>query len=339
MDVPSEILDVAKRLLKNVRQSGSENVMAICPFHLGPGGTEERHPSFAMSLTKGVYFCHACHARGTLYTFFKELGLDRQSIQLHYGMLIEEAAKYLPSPKDPLRPELWVEDDQAIEEGLLGLFEHDIQQLLPVFSPETLTHFEVGWDGWHNRVTFPVRDIKGHLVGISGRSVYEGQRPKYKVYDKREYGCWKTPYDKGNKRAWLWNAYRVFPELTLNVNPEDESRGLIVVEGFKAGMWVHQSGITNVVALLGSYLTWEQQLMLESMSVPVYLFLDNNDPGWEGQLDAAERLEAKGIWTRIVEYPDRLREEEKAQPDSLTAEEVHEQVARAPAYTEWVLRH
>lgn len=337
MDVVEEILEVAKQTLRKVRRSGPEDVMAICPFHRGAGGEEEKHPSFALSLTKGVYFCHACHAKGTLYTFFKELGYDPQTIRMRYGLLIEEAAKNLPAPYDPLRPqEIWVEEDHTIEEGLLGLFEHDVQHLLPGFTSITLQHFEVGWDGWHHRVTFPVRDLKGHLVGVSGRAVYPEQKPRYKVYED-EYGCWEMPRRKVNKRAWLWNAHRVYPELLFSPDPYQKS--LVVVEGFKAGMWVHQSGITNVVALLGSYLSWEQQWVLERISVPVYLFLDNDDPGRKGQLDAADRLESRGIWVRLVEYPTRLREEEKAQPDSLTVEEVHEQVARAPRYMEWVLRH
>ena len=339
MDVPTEILSIANQYLRKVRRSGSENIMAICPFHQGTAGGEEKHPSFAMSLTKGVYFCHACHTKGTLYTFLKELGLDRPHIQMRYGLVIDEAAKNLPTPQDPLRPQdLWVEEHAAIEEGVLGLFDHDVSQLLPLFNPDVLKYFEVGWDGWHHRVTYPIRDVGGHLVGISGRAVYEEQKPKYKIYDE-EYRCWRMPPRTGwNKRSVLWNSHRVYPELYFNtLNPT--LTYLILVEGFKAGMWMHQSGITNVVALLGSYLSWEQQWLLVKIGVPVYMFLDNDDAGWKGQLDAAYRLEECGLWVRLIEYPERLRFDEKAQPDRLSVEEVHEQVARAPRLQEWKLRH
>ena len=338
MDVTTEILEIATQLLRKVRKSGPENIMAICPFHTGKHGDEEQHPSFAMSLTKGVYFCHACHSKGSLYTFFKQLGLDRQTIHFRYGLVIEEAAKNLPPPTDPLRPrEIWVEYTSAIEEGVLGLFQHEVAPSLPSFSLETLEYFEVGWDGWHHRITFPIRDMRGHLVGISGKAVHDGQKPKYKVYDE-EYRCWKMPPRIGwNKGAVLWNACQVYPELFLS-NP-NAPKFIAVVEGFKAGMWMHQSGITNVVALLGSYLTWEQQWLLERIGVPVYFFLDNDDPGWAGQLDAGERLSTRGVEVRFIEYPERLYEDEYAQPDNLTLEEVHEQAARAPTRTEWLLRH
>jgi DNA primase len=113
---------------------------------------------------------------------------------------------------------------------------------------------------------------------------------------------------------------------------------VVAVEGFKADMWVWQAGITSVVALLGSYMSWEQGWILERMGAPVYLFLDNNNAGWSGQLDAAKRLTKAGLRTHIVQYPPRLLEDEGAQPDSLSSDEVVEQVARAPRYEEWLYK-
>lgn len=337
MDVPSEVLGVAHAFLRKVRRSGAENVMAVCPFHRKLDGSEESTPSFALSLTKGVYFCHSCHAKGSLYTFFKEMGLDRQTIHMRYGLLLEQAARNMPAKPDPGRPrEIWVDLTSAIDEALLGLFEHDVSPLLPSFEQETLEHFDVGWDGWYNRVTFPIRDMDGKLVAISGRAVYPDQNPRYKIYEE-EYRVWDFPPRYGwNRRTALWNACAVYPDLLLSGNPGQNF--IVVVEGFKAAMWVWQAGITNVVALLGSYLSWEQGWVLERLGVPVYLFLDNNDPGWRGQLDAAARLTEKGVTVRFIEYPERLDDDEDAQPDSLTELEVLQQKARAPTYRDWLLK-
>ena len=169
-DVASEVYELVHKYLHHIRKSGSENVMAICPFHRKADGTEETTPSFAISLTKGVYFCHACHATGNLRTFLRELGVDGSTIELRYGLLIEAASRNIPRPPSDTRPEaVW--DAIPINEAVLGLFEHDVSALLPNFSPEVLKHFEIGWDGWHNRITFPIRDIAGRLVAISGRAV------------------------------------------------------------------------------------------------------------------------------------------------------------------------
>jgi DNA primase len=331
MDVSAELFGIAQQYLQKVRKSGSQNVMALCPFH------DDRTASFAMSLVTGVYFCHSCHAKGSLRTFFKELGLDRTATEYRHGLVIEAAAKNQPAPPDPLRPQhVWEETTRVIPESLLGLFDHEVGHLLPDFTAKTLQHFDIGWDGWHHRITFPIRDLKGQLVGISGRAVHQGQVPKYRIYDT-EYGAWHFPPRLGwDKRATLWNSHEVYASTFTSLSPDQLF--VVVVEGFKAGMWVWQAGITSVVALLGSYLSWEQGWILERMGAPVLLFLDNNRAGWSGQLDAAKRLTKTGLRVHIVEYPPRLLEDEDAQPDSLNKDEVVEQVARAPRYEEWLYK-
>ena len=75
MDVTLQVLEAAQRHLKRVSRSGSENIMAICPFHRKRDGSEETSPSFSMSLTKGVYYCHSCHERGTFKKFLTQMGV------------------------------------------------------------------------------------------------------------------------------------------------------------------------------------------------------------------------------------------------------------------------
>ena len=334
MDVSEEVLKITHQYLRRVRRSGPDDVMAICPFHMKADGSEERTPSFAMSLSKGLYFCHSCHSKGNLLGFFRELGLSRGIIERQYRFLIDEATNNLPPPPDPLRCKVW--DLQPIDEAVLGLLEYAPTSLLQAgFTNDTLYHFEVGFDKWHQRITFPLRDVKGVLVGISGRAIHPGQEPRYKVYTK-EYGAWRLPErTEPDKRALLWNAHYVYPEVYLQ-NPGDTF--VVVVEGFKAAMWLWQSGIKNVVALLGSYLSWEQGWMLERLGATVYLFLDNNYAGRNGTIKAAENL-TRSLNVHIVNYPDRLIEDEDAQPDNCLPNEAVKQMATAPTYLNWLLSH
>ncbi len=334
MDVSGEVMQIAHQYLRRVKRTGPDDVMALCPFHTKADGTEERTPSFAMSLSKGLFFCHACHAKGNLLSFFRDLGLTRDVIERQYRFLIDEARKNMPPPPDPLRCGVW--DLPPIEEGLLGLFDYcPIDLLHAGFTNDTLYHFEVGYDQWHKRITFPLRDLKGALVGISGRATLSSQEIRYKVYT-REYGLWRLPERaEPDKRALLWNAHRVYPEVYLS-NPGQTY--VVVVEGFKAAMWMWQAGVKNVVALLGSYLSWEQKWILERLGATVYFFLDNNYAGRNGAIKAADSL-ARSLNVRVVEYPDRLIEEEKAQPDNCTPTEITEQMAVAPTYLNWLLKH
>lgn len=331
MNVSEEIHRIAHQFLTKVRRSGPDNIMAICPFHLRADGTPERNPSFAMCLSSGLYFCHSCEEKGNLFTFLRDIGLTRTIIERQYRPLITAASKNLPPPPDPLKPLLL--GLPVINEAVLGLLEYCPTELVDVgFNVETLRHFEVGYDKWHRRITYPLRDIKGQLVGISGRN--QGAGPKYKVYTK-EYETWGLPASsEPDKRAILWNVDKVYPEVYFS---KPNGSPIVVVEGFKACMWVYQSGIKNVVALLGNYLSWEHKWVLERLGRPVCLFLDNNWAGRNGTIKAADNLTGS-LQVYVVNYPERLIEIEEAQPDNLTPDEVFTQVAIAPNYLNWLMQ-
>jgi len=332
MDVTEEVYAIAQRYLRKVRRSGPYDVMAICPFHRKPDGTEERKPSFALSLIKGVYFCHSCHCRGNLYTLLRDLGIGRTIIETQYRPLLTEAAKNLPPAPDPLKPRVY--ELATIDEAVLGLLDYCPTALLDAgYSMQTLHHFEVGYDRWHLRITYPLRDIKGGLIGISGRAE-EGMVPRYKIYTT-EYETWGLlPAREPERGAVLYNADKVYPGVYFK-SPEGEV--VVVVEGFKACMWVWQAGIRNVVALLGTYLSWEHRWILEHLGCPVYLFLDNNTPGRSGTIQAAELL-SSSLPVHVVNYPDRLVDEEEAQPDDCTPDEIIEGIQRAPTYLQWLMQ-
>jgi len=329
MDVTEDIRSIANTYLQKVRKSGPENIMSLCPFHVKADGTAERHPSFAMSLVNGLWFCHSCQSSGNLYTFLRDVGLSPIQIEFHHGMTVEAAKRNAPTPMNPLAAP--VISNNPIEEGLLGIFEACPLSLLQSgFHEATLKHFSIGFDETHMRITYPVRDLVGKLVGISGRSVTD-HWPKYKIYDQ-EYTTWDLPARHGwDKRSCLWNANAVYPQLLFQSSPSY----IVVVEGFKACMWLWQCGIKNVVALIGTYLSPEHQWILERLGAPVYLFLDNNEPGQIGVVKAANKLK-KSLVVNVIEYPSRLADEEDAQPDSLTVEEVTHQCSNAVSFHTWV---
>lgn len=302
--------------------------MAICPFHT-KDGQPERRPSFALNIYTGLWFCHSCQSRGNLFSLLKNLGVNRVYIESVYRPLINEATKNMPPAPDPLRPKVYSTD--PIQEGLLGIFDYCPKELLDAgFAEATLQHFGIGFDMDHLRVTYPIRDLVGNLVAVSGRNI-QGAWPKYKIYTD-EYERWGLPkrlnWDRGSV---LWNAHDVYPRVYFQTTPDF----VVVVEGFKACMWVWQAGISNVVALMGDYVTWEHRWMLERMGAPIYLFLDNNEAGQTGTAKGIDSLKGSMV-VKVVEYPDRLQQDEGAQPDSCTGEEVVQQIAGALSHYEWL---
>jgi len=319
--VSNEIFAIAQQYLQKVSTAGAHNLKAICPFHVNARGTVERNPSFYMSTDTGLFFCHSCGTKGNLRSFLSMMGVSPVLLDSMYKGALESVARNVAPPPDPLRPKVF--SAFPIEEKLLGLFQYAPTDLLRAgFAEQTLQHFEVGFDVSHNRITFPIRDLMGQLVAISGRAVLSYQEPRYKIYDK-EYETWQLPIrDSWEKSTVLYNANRVYPEVYFNVSPPP----VVVVEGFKACMWVWQAGFRNVVATLGTYLSWEQKWILERLGAPVYLFLDNNRAGRRGAYTAGNQL-CKSLHTSLVRYPERLRDDDGAQPDSCTIEEVQEQLA------------
>lgn len=334
-----EVLQIVSRHLHQVRRGANAEISALCPFHRGKDGGLERTPSFTMNLVKGVYHCFSCHASGNMMTFLRDVGVPRGTVAGQYQPLLDALRQNHPAPFDAIRPE-GVVDQEPLPEWLLGHFESCPSALVDpeyfldpddqAFDPDVLQRHDIGFDEKHGRITFPIRDLTGQLVGISGRTVL-GQTPRYKVYTK-EYTAFglgiRQPPQRG---SILWNAHNVYNSVFFSTRSER----VVVVEGFKACLWLIQAGIPNTVALLGSHLTEQHKWILERMGGKVYLMLDNDPPGqralWGSFLEngqrwpgIAERL-SKSLDVHIVRYDAR-------QPSSLKIEEVQPAVDAAEDY-------
>jgi DNA primase len=325
--VSEAILQIAQQHLRKVKRTGNENVMGLCPFHRKADGSEERDPSFAINIFSGLWYCHSCHLRGNLYTFLRDVGIPRASIDFYYKSAIEDAERYAPPRPDPLHP---IEPTkEPLAESLLGLFDMCPQLLLDEGFDETLLRqFDVGFDEAHMRITFPLRNVQGKLVGISGRTVVDAT-PRYKVYDK-EYLDFGLPSRETQKRALLWNAHNVITQLAFETDPGE--RYVVVTEGFKSTMRVVQGGVGNAVGLLGSYMSTEQHWLLERLGCPILLMFDNNEAGRSGQLDAALRLVKTVPRLFIVEY-------NAGQPSDLSTSAIPHALLGAQPFATWFVHH
>lgn len=327
------IEDLLKELAPHIldgAQIFDDRVMVRCPFH---GGGQERTPSCAVSRRKPVFFCHGCSASGHISKFLRGV-----SVPVDIARRVTERVKYdyeddpggsgkhsIFSGANPFRGK-FVLDDEILDEWRLcpqGLKQAG-------FREKTLRHFEVGVDEAMQRVTFPIRNLYGELVGVSGRTLIKDLEPRYKIYSAKDLARFSVSPDYSMasiKGAVLWHAHLVFPIAFRDSSP------IIVVEGFKAAMWVWQAGFHNVVALIGAHLTKLQLEILARTGSEVLLFLDNNAAGHKGTHAAAKILVKKNI-VKVMEYPD-LRQ----QPDQLDVVEINVAVGTSISYVMWKLKH
>ena len=121
------------------------------------------------------------------------------------------------------------------------------------------------------RVTFPIRDERGNVTGLGGRTLGSSQ-PKYLNSPAT------AVFDKGGNLYGIEVARAAIREAGFAV----------VVEGYMDVLVAHQSGIRNVTASLGTALTDRQVAILKKLTRRLVLALDPDAAGQAATLRGLE---------------------------------------------------
>lgn len=127
-----------------------------------------------------------------------------------------------------------------------------------------------GGERFAGRITFPISDRRGRIVGFGARTLGDAQ-PKYLNSPETEIF---------NKRDLLYG----FPQVTQVVNRE---RAALIVEGYTDVLMLYQSGIKNAVATLGTATTPGHLRLLSSYVDRIYMLFDPDTAG-ERALERAD---------------------------------------------------
>ncbi len=141
------------------------------------------------------------------------------------------------------------------------------------------------YDMFSRRITFPLWDKDGNIVGFSAR-IYRGEKEVSKYMNSRESKIFK-------KGETLYNYH----------NAKDiakREKKIIVVEGFMDAIRIAASGIKNVVALQGTAMTQEQISLLKKLRVKVILCLDNDNAGLIATVNNGEELIKNEVETFVI---------------------------------------
>ena len=283
-----------------------------CPFH---SGGQETKASFFLHEESGMAFCHACNEGWNLPQLLKRLGAAHSVISV--------ASKLLGTTRRKGRRRAG-ESRPLTEDVLAIVTEYCSVDLLEAgFDKDLLQRYEVGFDPYEEVPVYPIRDRLGRLMALSGRYpsgyLLYGERQLRQLIDDPKI---RLP-EAVTKSRYLWNLHNIYPTL-LHGNVD---AAVIVVEGFKACLWCIQNGYPYTVALMGSYLSEEQAVLLERVTTRVIVFLDQDRAGSNGSFQALERMRRSTI-PYIADYP----RPGKLQPDSLTHEELNTAIKEARPY-------
>ena len=316
----NDIVDVISQYM-HLKRSG-RNFFGLCPFH------NEKSPSFSVSPDKQIFHCFGCGVGGNVITFVSKIeGLNFvETIQ----MLAERANIQLPTlensgdmQKEILKDKVYKVNEFTAEFYHQNLYKPQAkiaQEYVKKrqLSNETLKSFRIGFSGkfdelyqelkkqgfadqeilesglvnrndrgqyidrYRNRLMFPICDARGKVIAFGGR-VLDDSKPKYINSPEN------IVYSKGR------NLFG------LNVAKKGDTKKLLIVEGYMDVISLHQRGITNVVAPLGTALTEQQGWLLRKNAEQIILSFDSDGAGLQAKIRALDVLQNMGCDIRILQ--------------------------------------
>ena len=120
------------------------------------------------------------------------------------------------------------------------------------------------YERFTGRVTFPIHDYQGRIVGFGGR-VFQSNSKFAKYINSEETSLF-------NKRRLLYGIHKA----KKFISTHDK---VLVMEGYMDVIVSHQYGFHNSVACMGTALTDDQIKLIKRLTRNVYLVLDNDNAG------------------------------------------------------------
>jgi len=138
------------------------------------------------------------------------------------------------------------------------------------------------YDLFRNRVMFPVIDVRGGVIGFSGRVLGDGE-PKY----------------LNSPDTLVFNKSRNL--FALNLAKKSKAGMIILVEGNIDVVAMHQAGFDCTVAALGTALTAEQARLMSRYTEKSVIAFDSDTAGKKAVLRAIPLLEKTGMSVKVVD--------------------------------------
>lgn len=316
----NDIVDVISETVR-LKRAG-RNYSGLCPFH------NEKTPSFSVSSDKQIFKCFGCGEAGNVITFVMktknmnfpeacEFLAKRANIEIQqstnsskekeaYGRLyklnVEVARFFFSNLQNTKEAKAYFIrrgiSEQTIRRFGLGYALDGWNSLMNYLKKRGYTELDMlslglvakseknnYYDRFRNRVIFPVFNTQGKVIGFGGR-VLDDSKPKYLNSPETKL------FNKGYNLYGLNFAIKNLKE-----------RSLIIVEGYMDCISLHQYGITNVVASLGTALTQGQAKLMRKYVDEVIISYDADVAGQLATLRGLDILRKEGFGVKVLTVP------------------------------------
>ena len=314
-----------------LRQRGKD-WWGTCPFH------DEKTPSFKVNPVDNIYYCFGCQAKGDVLTLVQEKeGLDfpeaLESLADRFGVELERDEED-PKAEEARRKKarlyevlertarffetyLWEGQKPEAAKARAYLAERGLnEEVLRAFgvgmSPNRWDSvmlggqqagykldelFEAGlvrkgkrgpYDYFRQRIMFPIRDQRGRVIGFGGRAQRSEEKAKY----------------VNSPESRLYRKSETLYGIDVARGPIAKARRAVVVEGYTDVLALHQAGVPEAVAIMGTAITPEQLKMLSGLTESVVLALDADQAGADAMIRALRVAGGKGMDLRVAAMPE-----------------------------------
>lgn len=316
----NDIVDIVSQYV--VLKRTGRNYMGLCPFH------KEKSGSFCVSPDKQIFHCFGCGVGGNVFHFISKI--ENLNFKESVEMLANRAGVELPVSGNfeddklaKLKSRVYEVNKCAAEfyhENLYKPTAKSGQEYVKKrhLDNKTLKAFKIGYSGrfnelytelkskgfteeeilasclvnknpdgkfidrFRNRLMFPIFDTNERVIAFGGR-VLDDSKPKY-INSPED-----IVYSKG-RHLFAFNIARKY-----------NSKTIIMVEGYMDAVSLHQRGIHNAVASLGTALTEAQGRLLRRSCEKVIIGYDADGAGQAATLRGLEILQNLGCDIRILQ--------------------------------------
>lgn len=298
-----DIVDVVEKYVP-LKRSGA-NFVGVCPFH------DDSHPSMSVSSKLGIFHCFSCKAGGNAIKFIQDYekisfpeaveklaGMYNFALQ-YTGAKVQEHGEekkvlgilnaYYQSClyQNPTAVKYLHErglSDQSIRKFGLGYAGASAQTIRVLQNEEippqdalnagAVKQNERGlYASFIERITFPIYNHASKLVGFGGRTISDNPA-KY----------------VNSPQCALFDKSKIFYAFDLAKKSAIAKKTLIITEGYMDVIMLHQAGIDNAVAVLGTALTPAHLPLIKRAELNVVLSFDGDAAGINAAIKSARLL-------------------------------------------------
>lgn len=317
----NNILDVVSQYV--VLKRSGRSYSGLCPFH------KEKSPSFYVSPDKQIFHCFGCGEGGDVLGFIKKI--ENITFREAIEVLAERANIALPVlintekdeelqnlknkvykineiasefyQKNLLAPNSKIAQEYVKKRkmdmytlktfgiGFAGNFDELYQELKrnefkddEILASKLVLKSEKNgkmYDAFRNRLMFTIKDVRDRVIAFGGRAL-DDSKPKYINSPDT------IVYNKGRHL------------FAMNIAKKCGEKSIMLVEGYMDAISLHQRGVNNVVASLGTAMTEQQGRLLNGFE-KVIIGYDSDSAGQGATARSLEILQTLGFDIRILQ--------------------------------------